>query len=113
MELQDDLQAKYTGGTVQHVYLGESAPDPEAFKAFIRKVCVNGRLPYLTITPTFSICVFHGYFQGEQPKCPECGGKTEVYSRVVGYLRPIDQWNDGKQAEFHKRAMYRIDGGDL
>lgn len=112
LDLQDDLQAKYTGGTVQHVYLGESAPDPEAVKAFIRKVCENGRLPYLTITPTFSICVFHGYFQGEQPKCPECGGKTEVYSRVVGYLRPIDQWNDGKQAEFHKRAMYRIDGGD-
>ncbi|NQU23870.1 MAG: ribonucleoside triphosphate reductase, partial [Candidatus Nealsonbacteria bacterium] len=112
LDLQDDLQAKYTGGTVQHVYLGEAAPDPEAVKAFIRKVCEKGRLPYLTITPTFSICVFHGYFRGEQPKCPECGAKMEVYSRVVGYLRPVDQWNDGKQAEFRKRAMYRIDGGE-
>jgi len=112
LDLQDDLQAKYTGGTVQHVYLGEAAPAPEAVKAFIRKVCEKGRLPYLTITPTFSICPLHGYLRGEQPRCPQCKGKTEVYSRVVGYLRPVDQWNDGKQAEFENRATYCIDGDE-
>jgi len=112
LDLQDDLQAKYTGGTVQHVYLGEAAPNPETVKAFIRKVCEKGRLPYLTITPTFSICPLHGYLRGEQSQCPQCKGKTEVYSRVVGYLRPVDQWNDGKQAEFKNRAAYRFVGDE-
>jgi ribonucleoside-triphosphate reductase (formate) len=112
LALQDDLQAKYTGGTVQHVYLGESAPNAEAVKAFIRKVCETCQLPYLTITPTFSICPLHGYLTGKHEHCPECRGKVEVYSRVVGYLRPVDQWNDGKQAEFRNRATYRIEGGE-
>lgn len=112
LELQDHLQAKYTGGTVQHVFLGEAAADPEAVKAFVRKVCENYRLPYLTITPTFSICPLHGYLPGEQPRCPQCKGKVEVYSRVVGYLRPVDQWNDGKQAEFRNRATYAIARGE-
>ena len=105
----DDLQAQYTGGTVMHVYLGESVADPEAVKAFVRKVCQDYRLPYFTLTPTFSVCPIHGYLKGDRPTCGRCSSKTEVYSRIVGYLRPVDQWNDGKQAEFHRRNMYQID----
>ncbi|MEN6494326.1 MAG: ribonucleoside triphosphate reductase [Thermoguttaceae bacterium] len=108
LDLQDSLQARYTGGTVQHVFLGESVPNPEAVKRFVRKVCEHYRLPYFTLSPTFSICPEHGYLRGETRVCPECGGDTEVYSRVVGYLRPIHQWNAGKQAEFAIRKTYRI-----
>ncbi|MCX7805078.1 MAG: ribonucleoside triphosphate reductase [Planctomycetota bacterium] len=109
LELQDDLQARYTGGTVMHVFLGESVADPGAVRSFVRKVCENYRLPYFTVTPTFSVCPSHGYLRGEKPACPECGVETEVYSRVVGYLRPVKQWNDGKQAEFAIRSRYLID----
>ena len=109
LDLQDELQAKYTGGTVLHVFLGEAASDPQAVKAFVRKVCENYRLPYFTLTPTFSVCPTHGYLRGEQHCCPECGEETEVYSRVVGYLRPVKQWNEGKQAEFALRNYYKID----
>jgi ribonucleoside-triphosphate reductase len=108
LDLQDSLQSRYTGGTVQHVFLGEAVPDPEAVKRFVRKVCENYRLPYFTLSPTFSICPQHGYLRGEVPTCPECGRETEVYSRVVGYLRPVNQWNAGKQAEFVARSTYRI-----
>ena len=108
LDCQDDLQSKYTGGTVQHVFLGEAAPDPKALKTFIRRVCEKYRLPYFTISPTFSICSNHGYLRGEVKVCPECGQETEVYSRVVGYLRPIKQWNEGKQAEYALREQYRI-----
>ncbi len=110
LDLQDELQCRYTGGTVQHIYLGEAAPDPESVKAFIRTVCQNYRLPYFTLTPSFSICPAHGYLKGETPECPECGTATEIYSRVVGYLRPVNQWNAGKQAEFALRRRYHIGG---
>ena len=108
LDLQDELQTKYTGGTVTHVFLGEAVPDPQAVKAFVRTVCQKYRLPYFTLTPSFSVCPSHGYFRGEQAECSTCGTKTEVYSRVVGYLRPVNQWNDGKQAEFALRTRYRI-----
>lgn len=108
LDLQDPLQTKYTGGTVLHVFLGEAAADTEALKRFVRTVCQSYRLPFFTITPTFSVCPSHGYLHGEQPHCPKCRGETEVYSRVVGYLRPVQQWNEGKQAEFRLRSKYRL-----
>ncbi len=108
LELQDSLQTKYTGGTVLHVFLGEAVPSSESVKNFIRKVCRQYHLPYLTISPTFSICPEHGYIKGEVAECPECGKKTEIYSRVVGYLRPVSQWNDGKQSEFAMRQKFNI-----
>ena len=107
--LQDDLQSKYTGGTVLHVYLGEMVNDPESVKGLIKKVVTHFRLPYFTLTPTFSVCPSHGYLRGEQAKCSICNAETEVYSRVVGYLRPIKQWNDGKKAEFHMRRPFKMD----
>ncbi len=107
LELQDQLQTKYTGGTVLHVFLGEHLSDIEAVKSLVRKIAGNYRLPYFTLTPTFSICPSHGYLNGEQPSCPHCEQETEIYSRVVGYLRPIKQWNDGKQAEYALRKTYR------
>ena len=110
LDLQDPLQSRYTGGTVQHVFLGESEVDPGAVKAFVKKVCSSYRLPYFTITPSFSICPDHGYLRGEQQKCPRCGARTEIYSRVVGYLRPVDQWNSGKRDEFPLRSRYRVVG---
>jgi len=108
LDLQDSLQTRYTGGVALHVFLGESEPDPQAVKTFVRKICENYRLPYFTISPTFSVCPEHGYIRGEHHKCPDCGSQTEVYSRVVGYLRPVNQWNDGKQAEFKLRSKYKI-----
>ncbi|MBN2455140.1 MAG: ribonucleoside triphosphate reductase [Sedimentisphaerales bacterium] len=108
LELQDGLQSRYTGGTVLHVFLGEAVADPQAVKAFIRKVCENYHLPYVTMTPIFSECPEHGYITGEHDKCPSCGADTEVYSRVVGYLRPVKQWNEGKQAEFNLRSKYKV-----
>lgn len=109
LELQDHLQALYTGGTVLHIYLGEAAPDPQAVKEFVRRICQNYRLPYFTLTPSFSICPTHGYLRGEEQACPSCGATTEIYSRVVGYLRPVSQWNPGKQAEFALRAHYQVE----
>ena len=91
-----------------HVFLGEAAVDPQAVKRFVRKVCENYRLPYFTLSPTFSVCPSHGYSRGHCPVCSQCGSPTEVYSRVVGYLRPVSQWNDGKQAEFAMRTPYQI-----
>ena len=108
LELQDDLQCKYTGGTVLHIFLGEQVSDIEAIKNVIRKIAGNYRLPYFTLTPTFSVCPQHGYLGGEQHTCVHCDRKTEVYSRVVGYLRPIEQWNDGKQAEYGQRRTFRV-----
>ena len=108
LDLQEPLQSRYTGGTVLHVFLGEAAPDPGAVRDFIKMVCSRYSLPYFTITPSFSICPDHGYLKGEQPKCPDCGQATEVYSRVVGYLRPVNQWNDGKQAEFTIRSRFKV-----
>ncbi|MDM8551642.1 anaerobic ribonucleoside-triphosphate reductase [Desulfobacterales bacterium HSG2] len=109
LTLQDDLQSKYTGGTVLHIYMGEMVSDIEVVKGLIRKITANFRLPYFTLTPTFSICPSHGYLNGEQEKCPACGAETEIYSRIVGYLRPLKQWNKGKQAEFDKRKTFKVD----
>ena len=108
LELQDNLQAKYTGGTVLHIFLGEQVSDTDAIKALIRKIAANHRLPYFTLTPTFSICPSHGYLSGEQANCEKCDQKTEIYSRVVGYLRPVKQWNDGKQAEYKDRSTFNV-----
>ncbi len=107
--LQDQLQAKYTGGTVLHVFLGELVNDIEAVKGLIRKVATNFRLPYFTLTPTFSICPSHGYLIGKQERCSICDQETEIYSRVVGYLRPVKQWNNGKKAEFNMRKTFSPD----
>ncbi|RLI35988.1 ribonucleoside triphosphate reductase [Candidatus Bathyarchaeota archaeon] len=106
LEHQDQLQTLYTGGTVFHIYLGERLYSWESAAELVRKVATNFRLPYFTLTPTFSICPTHGYLSGEYKVCPVCGAKCEVYSRVVGYLRPVDQWNDGKQAEFSLRKTF-------
>jgi ribonucleoside-triphosphate reductase len=108
LELQDHLQAKYTGGTVLHIFLGEHVSDIETIKRLIRKITANYQLPYFTLTPTFSVCPSHGYINGEQPICSICDQDTEVYSRVVGYLRPVKQWNDGKQAEYSDRMVYKV-----
>lgn len=110
LELQDNLQTKYTGGTVQHIFLGEAAPDPEAVKNFVRSTCQNYQIPYFTLSPSFSICPEHGYLNGELEKCSTCGGDTEIYSRVVGYLRPVQQWNDGKKSEFAQRSHFKVVG---
>jgi ribonucleoside-triphosphate reductase len=109
MDLQDELQSRYTGGTVQHIFLGEAVPDPKAVKRFVRAICTKYRIPYFTLTPSFSICLEHGYIKGEIPQCPHCQKDTEIYSRVVGYLRPVNQWNAGKQAEFAMRQHFHLE----
>lgn len=106
MDLQDNLQTKYTGGTVIHFFLGERMDDPQTLKKLVKTICENYKLPYFTFSPSFSICKNHGYIVGEHPECPNCGEATEVYSRVVGFLRPVSQWNKGKQAEFEMREHY-------
>ena len=113
LDLQDSLQTRYTGGTVVHNFLGERLQDPETAKKLVRRICENYHLPYFTLTPTFSICGSHGYIAGEHAACPHCGEKSEVYSRVVGYLRPVQQWNLGKQAEFSHRKSYVVAGDAL
>ncbi len=106
MDLQDNLQTKYTGGTVIHFFLGERMDDPQTLKKLVKTICENYKLPYFTFSPSFSICKNHGYLVGEHPTCPSCSEVTEVYSRVVGFLRPVSQWNKGKQAEFDMREHY-------
>jgi ribonucleoside-triphosphate reductase len=108
LHLQDDLQRKYTGGTVLHLFVGERICDIHMVKSLVRKISNNYRLPYFTLTPTFSVCASHGYLTGEQPECPQCQRATEIYSRVVGYLRPVKQWNDGKQAEYVNRKTFKV-----
>jgi ribonucleoside-triphosphate reductase len=108
LEHQDKLQTKFTGGTVVHLFLGERLEDPEVVKGLVKKVAQHYHLPYFSLTPTFSVCPDHGYLAGEQPRCPRCDRATEVYSRVVGYLRPVQQWNDGKQAEFKLRKALKF-----
>ncbi|WP_136795725.1 ribonucleoside triphosphate reductase [Desulfosediminicola ganghwensis] len=108
LDLQDSLQTRYTGGTVQHIFLGEAAPDPEAVKNFVRSTCNNYQIPYFTLSPSFSICSDHGYVNGEVTSCPTCNADTEIYSRVVGYLRPVQQWNEGKQSEFAQRSHFTV-----
>ena len=107
LELQDDLQTKYTGGTVVHFFLGERIKDGMSIKNLVKKICESYQLPYFTLTPTFSVCLNHGYISGEVPVCDKCHSTCEIYSRIVGYLRPINQWNDGKLAEFNMRKTYK------
>jgi len=109
LDLQDEIQTKYTGGTVVHLFGGERIREGKTVKKLVKKICENYRLPYFTITPTFSICPTHGYIAGEHFKCDKCGEGTEVFSRVVGYLRPVNQWNDGKKAEFDVRNMFKME----
>lgn len=106
LELQDELQCLYTGGTVIHLYTGEKVDSSEGVKKLVRVICERFKLPYFTITPTFSVCPEHGYIKGEIYHCDSCGKETEVYSRIVGYLRPVSQWNKGKLAEFKVRRTY-------
>ncbi len=107
---QDDLQTKYTGGTVLHIFLGEKIADPEMAKNLVRKIFDKYQLPYITLTPTFSICPVHGYLSGEHFECPQCTVKQpcEVYSRVVGYIRPVQQWHKGKKEEYKERVEFSV-----
>lgn len=107
LDHQESLQTRYTGGTVVHIWIGERI-DGEAAKELVRKIFNKYRVPYITLTPTYSVCRVHGIFYGEHEKCPVCGAKTEVYSRVVGYLRPVSQWNEGKQEEFRERKHFKV-----
>ncbi len=108
LDLQDELQSLYTGGTVLHFYLGEEIRDTEAAKRLIRKIFTKYKLPYISLTPTFSICSDHGYLAGEHFTCPVCGKPAEVWSRVVGYLRPVQNFNKGKQEEYRQRKKFVI-----
>ena len=108
LDHQDDLQTKYTGGTVVHIYAGERINGIETMKSLVKKICNGYRLPYFTFSPTFSTCPNHGYISGEHFTCPECGADCEVYSRVVGYIRPVQQWNKGKKQEFKDRKNFSL-----
>ncbi|MFN2268141.1 MAG: ribonucleoside triphosphate reductase [Desulfonatronovibrio sp.] len=108
LEHQNKLQPLYTGGTVFHTFLGESVADCDSLKSFIIKAMSMTKLPYISITPTFSVCKEHGYIVGEHPACPDCGSETEVYTRVVGYYRPVKMWNKGKQAEYQDRVVFGL-----
>ena len=110
LDLQDSLQCMYTGGTVLHGFVGEEISDTRVVRDLVRKITANYKLPYFTITPTFSVCMTHGHLSGEIALCPECGDPTEIYSRVVGYLRPVNRWNDGKQQEYGMRKAYAATG---
>ena len=108
LDIQDELQTLYTSGTVFHAFLGEKLPDWKAAANLVRKIAMNYKLPYYTLSPTYSICKKHGYLAGELYECPHCGEKTEVYSRITGYYRPVQNWNDGKAHEFKDRRTYNI-----
>ncbi len=113
LDIQDELQTLYTSGTVFHAFLGEKLPDWKAAASLVRKVAENYRLPYYTLSPTYSVCKKHGYIPGEQFTCPECGETTEVYSRITGYYRPVQNWNDGKAQEYKERKVYNIENSKL
>ena len=108
LDIQDKLQPLYTSGTVFHTFLGEKLPDWKSAAALVRKIAENYELPYYTLSPTYSVCANHGYLAGEQSVCPKCGNKTEVYSRITGYYRPVQNWNDGKSQEFLDRKTYSV-----
>ncbi|MBQ8908163.1 MAG: ribonucleoside triphosphate reductase [Clostridia bacterium] len=110
LDIQDELQTRYTSGTVFHAFLGEKLPDWKAAATLVKKIAENYKLPYYTLSPTYSVCKNHGYLVGEQFTCPECGEKTEVYSRITGYYRPVQNWNDGKSQEYRDRRVYDIAG---
>ena len=109
LDIQDELQTLYTSGTVFHSFLGQKLPSWESCAKLVRKIAENYRLPYYTISPTYSVCEKHGYIAGEEYTCPTCGGKTEVYSRITGYYRPVQNWNDGKSEEFKNRKTYDVE----
>jgi len=109
LEMQNDIQRMYTGGTVFHGFIGESIEDVEVCKKLVKTVAENFEIPYFTITPTFSVCQLHGYLKGEQFSCPNCGEETEVYTRIVGYYRPVKNWNRGKKSEYNDRKTYVCD----
>lgn len=113
LDIQDQLQTLYTSGTVFHAFLGEKLPGWKSAAALVKKIAENYELPYYTLSPTYSICKEHGYLSGEQFTCPRCGGKTEVYSRITGYYRPVQNWNDGKAQEYKERKLYDITNSKL
>lgn len=113
LDIQDELQTLYTSGTVFHAFLGEKLPDWKAAASLVRKIAENYRLPYYTMSPTYSICRQHGYLAGEQATCPHCGSKTEIYSRITGYYRPVQNWNDGKLQEYANRTEYVVENSVL
>jgi len=113
LAVQDDLQTLYTSGTVFHAFLGEKLPDWKAAAALVKKIAENFKLPYYTMSPTYSICNEHGYLAGEQKTCPHCGAATEVWSRITGYYRPVQNWNDGKVQEFEHRKEYEVENSVL
>ncbi len=113
LDVQDELQTLYTSGTVFHAFLGEKLPDWKAAANLVRTIAENYALPYYTLSPTYSICKKHGYLAGEQYTCPECGAPTEVYSRITGYYRPVQNWNDGKAQEFKERKLYDLGNSHL
>ena len=113
LDIQDGLQTLYTSGTVFHCFLGQKLPSWKACMNFVRKIAENYHIPYYTMSPTYSVCKEHGYLVGEQFVCPHCGQKTEVYSRITGYYRPIQNWNDGKTAEYHNRKEYEPENSHL
>ena len=108
LDVQDQLQTLYTSGTVFHAFLGEKLPSWQSAAALVRKIAQHYKLPYYTISPTYSVCPDHGYLTGEQFTCPHCGKPAEVYSRITGYYRPVQNWNDGKTQEFHDRQVYQV-----
>jgi len=113
LDIQDELQTLYTSGTVFHAFLGEKLPDWKSAASLVRKIAENYKLPYYTMSPTYSVCKEHGYLSGEQTVCPHCGAKTEVYSRITGYYRPVANWNDGKAQEYKDRRVYNIGNSHL
>ncbi len=113
LDIQDELQTLYTSGTVFHAFLGQKLPDWKAAATLVRKIAENYKLPYYTMSPTYSVCADHGYIAGEVYECPVCGKNTEVYSRITGYYRPVQNWNDGKRAEFAARKVYDIENSKL
>ena len=113
LDIQDELQTLYTSGTVFHAFLGEKLPDWKAAANLVRKIAENYKLPYYTMSPTYSVCKNHGYLVGEQTVCPHCGESTEVYSRITGYYRPVQNWNDGKAQEYKDRLVYNIGRSNL
>ena len=109
LDIQEGLQTKYTGGTVFHAFLGERVQDWETARELVKKIAENYKIPYFTLSPTYSICSDHGYLRGEVYECPECGKATETYSRITGYYRPVQHWNNGKQQEFKQRQTYNFE----